>query len=123
MDAFNKVLFQTEQFDIGNIYNAGTSTFVPLKAGVYLVAGTVTLLPDSTTTEYRVRVEIHVNGVSVAADNDYWGEIDQAGVLFVNAINGLHHPPASTRQPCRSIYYEYHSRSHINQHSILLYTV
>lgn len=87
VDAFDKVLFQTEQFDIGNIYNAGTSTFVPLKAGVYLVAGTVTFLPDSTTTEYRVRVEIHVNGVSVAADNDYWGEIDQAGVLFVNAIN------------------------------------
>lgn len=87
VDDFNKVLFQNEQFDIGNIYNAATSTFVPLEEGVYSVAGTVTFLPDSTTTEYRVRVEIHVNGVSVAADNDFWGEIDQAGVRFVNAIN------------------------------------
>lgn len=87
VDDFYKVLFQEEQFDIGNIYNAATSTFVPLQAGVYSVAGTVTFLPDSTTTEYRVRVEIHVNGVSVAADNDYWGDIDVTGVRFVNAIN------------------------------------
>jgi 6-phosphofructokinase len=83
---FDKVLFQNEQFDIGNIYNANNSTFVPRKDGVYYVAGTVSFLPDSTTEGYRVRVEIRVNGVSVAADNDYWGEIDQP-FLFVNAIN------------------------------------
>lgn len=83
---FDKVLFQTEQFDIGNIYNANNSTFVPRKDGVYYVAGTVSFLPDNTTEDYRVRVEIRVNGVSVAADNDYWGEIDQP-FLFVNAIN------------------------------------
>ncbi|MGM0838680.1 MAG: hypothetical protein ACQEV7_21300 [Bacillota bacterium] len=80
-------VFQNEQFDIGNIYNAAASTFVPLKEGVYSVAGTVTFLPDSTTTEYHVRVEIHVKGVSVAADNDYWGDIKVTGVRFVNAIN------------------------------------
>ncbi|KMJ59072.1 hypothetical protein AB685_08380 [Bacillus sp. LL01] len=81
-DEFYKVLFQEEQFDIGGIYNANTSTFVPREDGVYYVAGTVTFFPDNTEDPYRVRVEIRVNGVSVAADNDYWGE----GFL-VNAIN------------------------------------
>ncbi|WP_235864078.1 hypothetical protein [Sutcliffiella halmapala] len=81
-DTFYKVLFQDEQFDIGGIYNANTSTFVPREDGIYYVAGTVTFFPDNTIDPYRVRVEIRVNGVSVAADNDYWGE----GVL-VNVIN------------------------------------
>lgn len=77
-----KVLFQEEQFEIGDIYNANTSTFVPVEDGIYYVAGTVTFFPDNIEDPYRVRVEIHVNGGSVAADNDYWGE----GFL-VNTIN------------------------------------
>ncbi|WP_223701190.1 hypothetical protein [Sutcliffiella deserti] len=86
IDVFEKVLFQNEQFDIGNVYNSNNSTFVPREDGVYYVAGTVSFLPDSTTEDYRVRVEIRVNGFSVAADNDYWGEINQQFV-YVNAIN------------------------------------
>ena len=86
IDTFYKVLFQEEQFDIGDIYNSNNSTFVPRRSGVYYVAGTVTFLADDTTVPYRVRVEIRVNGVSVAADNDYWAEIDDQ-FLYVNAIN------------------------------------
>ncbi|WP_198317053.1 hypothetical protein [Sutcliffiella horikoshii] len=82
-DTFYKVLFQEEEFDFGNIYNANNSTFVPRRSGVYYVAGTVTFVPDAQELAYRVRVEIRVNGVSVAADNDYWGEFSP----FVNAVN------------------------------------
>lgn len=50
------------------------------------MAGTVTFLANDGTIPYRVRVEIRVNGVSVAADNDFWAEIDDR-FLYVNAIN------------------------------------
>ncbi|UAL47105.1 hypothetical protein K7887_19985 [Sutcliffiella horikoshii] len=86
IDTFYKVLFQEEQFDNGDIYNSNNSTFVPRRSGVYYVAGTVTFLADDGTIPYRVRVEIRVNGESVAADNDYWAEIDDR-FLYVNAIN------------------------------------
>ncbi|MCM3620184.1 hypothetical protein M3936_21745 [Sutcliffiella horikoshii] len=86
VDTFYKVLFQNEQFDIGDIYNSNNSTFVPRRSGVYYVAGTVTFIADDGTIPYRVRVEIRVNGVSVAADNDYWAEIDQQ-FRYVNTIN------------------------------------
>lgn len=83
---FYKVLFQEEQFDNGDIYNSNTSTFVPRRSGVYYVAGTVTFIADDGTIPYRVRVQIYVNGESVAADNDYWAEIDDQ-FRYVNAIN------------------------------------
>lgn len=86
IDRFYKVLFQEEQFDSGDIYNSNNSTFVPRRSGVYYVAGTVTFLANDGTIPYRVRVEIRVNGVSVAADNDFWAEIDDR-FLYVNAIN------------------------------------
>ncbi|KMJ59071.1 hypothetical protein AB685_08375 [Bacillus sp. LL01] len=86
VNTFYKVLFQEEQFDIGDIYNANNSTFVPRESGVYYVAGTVTFTANDGTIPYRVRVEIRVNGVSVAADNDFWAEIDDQ-FLYVNAIN------------------------------------
>ncbi|WP_078381994.1 hypothetical protein [Sutcliffiella halmapala] len=85
-DVFYKVLFQEEQFDIGDVYNANNSTFIPRRSGVYYVAGTVTFSANDSTIPYRVRVEIRVNGVSVAADNDFWDEIDDLFV-YVNAIN------------------------------------
>lgn len=86
LDTFYKVLFQEEQFDIGDIYNSTNSTFVPRRSGVYYVAGTVTFIADDGTVPYRVRVEIRVNGESVAADNDFWAEIDNR-FRYVNAIN------------------------------------
>lgn len=46
----------------------------------------VTFLADDGTVPYRVRVEIRVNGESVAADNDFWAEIDDQ-FRYVNAIN------------------------------------
>ncbi|MGD6991057.1 hypothetical protein [Sutcliffiella horikoshii] len=86
VNTFFKVFFQDEQFDIGGIYNSTNSTFVPRRSGVYYVAGTVTFLANDGTVPYRVRVEIRVNGVPVAADNDYWAEIDDQ-FFYVNAIN------------------------------------
>ncbi len=85
-NTFYKVLFQDEQFDNGDIYNANNSTFVPRRSGVYYVAGTVTFNANDGTIPYRVRVELRVNGVSVAADNDFWDEIDNQ-FIYVNAIN------------------------------------
>ncbi len=84
-DEFVKVLFQVEQFDIGNVYNANTSTFVPTEEGIYFVGGTVTFFPNDSTIPYRARVEIRVNGVSVAADNDFFNNIES--FPYVNAIN------------------------------------
>ncbi|QFT90747.1 hypothetical protein FIU87_19055 [Bacillus sp. THAF10] len=82
---FYKVLFQNEQFDIGKIYDANESTFIPRKDGVYYVAGTVTFFPDDDSIPYRVRLEIRVNGTSVAADNDFFSSINE--LLVGNTIN------------------------------------
>ena len=80
-----KIFFQNEQFDIGNIYNVNTSTLVPREEGVYYVSGLISFFPDDTEIDYRVRVEIRVNGETVAADNDFFGPL-AGGLLRLNVI-------------------------------------
>ncbi|MGD6994130.1 hypothetical protein [Sutcliffiella horikoshii] len=83
---FHKVLFQDEQFDFGDIYNPNSSAFVPQQDGVYNVSSIVTFLATSNENPYRVRLEIRVNGTSVAADNDYWDEFAFSNAVQVSTV-------------------------------------
>ncbi|MGD6776356.1 hypothetical protein [Sutcliffiella horikoshii] len=86
-DEFVKVLFTEVQFDNGDIYNANTSTFVPVETGVYFVAGTVTFFPRNDAIPFRARLEVRINGESVAADNDYFFSGVVPSIVFANIIN------------------------------------
>ncbi|MGD6873472.1 C1q-like domain-containing protein [Sutcliffiella horikoshii] len=85
-DTFYKVLFQDEQFDFGDIYNPNSSKFVPQQDGVYYVSSIVTFLATSNENPYRVRLEIRVNGTSVASDNDYWDEFAFSNAVQVSTV-------------------------------------
>ncbi|WP_223701656.1 complement C1q domain-containing protein [Sutcliffiella deserti] len=81
----SKITFEDEQYDIGNIYNAGNSTLVPRESGIYYVAGSFTFTPNMNVP-YRTRADIVVNGISVQVDNDYWDELSFLNVVNVSAV-------------------------------------
>ena len=82
-NTFVKVNYQMEQFDLANEYNPGNSTFRPNKNGVYLISATISFAPNNNNINYRVRIEIRVNGrPAIAIDNDFFGPIN-----FGNAVN------------------------------------
>ncbi|MGM0837320.1 MAG: C1q-like domain-containing protein [Bacillota bacterium] len=80
-----KITFEEEQFDIGNIYNAGNSTFVPRESGIYYVAASFTFSPNQNVP-YRTRADIVVNGITVQVDNDYWDQLFILNVVNVSAV-------------------------------------
>jgi hypothetical protein len=81
--AFVKVIFPTVQFDLATEYDPATSTFIPVKNGVYSVLSTIGFIPNDPNVNYRTRIEIRVNGNPAnAIDNDFFG----AGVLTANAV-------------------------------------
>ncbi|MCM3618528.1 hypothetical protein M3936_13140 [Sutcliffiella horikoshii] len=84
-EEFAKITFEQEQFDIGNIYNAGSSTFVPRESGIYYVAASFTFGPDENVP-YRTRADIVVNGVTVQVDNDYWNQLGNLNVINVSGV-------------------------------------
>ena len=78
-----KVIFPTQQFDLAGEYNPKKSTFVPDKDGVYEVIAKIGFIPANLNLDYRIRIEIRVNGnPAVAIDNDFFG----GGVPFANAV-------------------------------------
>lgn len=81
----SKITFEQEQFDIGNIYNPNSSTFVPRESGVYYVAASFTFAP-AQNVPYRTRADIVVNGVTVQVDNDYWDQLSNLNVVNVSAV-------------------------------------
>ncbi|CAG9620348.1 C1q-like domain-containing protein [Sutcliffiella rhizosphaerae] len=83
-----KITFEEEQFDFGNIYNNTTSTFVPRESGVYYVASSFTFSPNNNVG-YRTRVDIVVNGTTVAADNDFWNLPNVLNIVHVSAVLNL----------------------------------
>ncbi|MEH6937821.1 ABC transporter permease [Bacillus sp. JJ664] len=86
-NTFVKVNYQMEQFDLANEYNPGASTFRPNKNGVYLVSATISFAPNNTNVNYRVRIEIRVNGrPAIAIDNDFFGPINFGNVANVSTI-------------------------------------
>lgn len=86
-NTFVKVNYQIEQFDLANEYNPGTSTFRPNKNGVYLVSATISFAPNNNNVNYRVRIEIRVNGrPAIAIDNDFFGPINFGNVANVSTI-------------------------------------
>ncbi|MGD6873764.1 C1q-like domain-containing protein [Sutcliffiella horikoshii] len=84
-DVSRKITFEEEQFDIGNIYNSTTSTFVPRESGVYYVAASFTFAPNENVP-YRTRADIVVNGITVQVDNDYWDQLGNLNVVSVSAV-------------------------------------
>ncbi|WP_339149055.1 MULTISPECIES: hypothetical protein [unclassified Sutcliffiella] len=80
-----KITFEQEQFDIGNIYNPNSSTFVPRESGVYYVAASFTFAPEANVP-YRTRADIVVNGVTVQVDNDFWNQLPNLNVVNVSAV-------------------------------------
>ncbi|KQL41165.1 ABC transporter permease [Bacillus sp. FJAT-25509] len=82
-NTFVKVNYNKKQFDLANEYNPFTSIFRTRNNGVYLVSGTITFFPVNNNVDYRVRIEIRVNGKpAIAIDNDFFGPI-----LFGNTVN------------------------------------
>ncbi|MFE7062882.1 hypothetical protein ACFVAD_12090 [Sutcliffiella sp. NPDC057660] len=81
----SKITYEDEQFDIGNIYNAGNSTFVPRESGIYYVAASLTFSPN-LNVPYRTRADIVVNGITVQVDNDYWDQLNFLNVVHVSAV-------------------------------------
>lgn len=79
------VLYPNEIFDLNNEYDPVTSTFTPKQDGVYLIIASVNFFPD-IETNYRVLILIRVNGVPVASDNDFFGEIPIGDITSVSAI-------------------------------------
>lgn len=65
--------YPDEIFDLNKEYDRRTSIFTPKQDGVYLIIGSIGLLPDGPAN-YSARIFIVVNGNSVAADNDFFGE-------------------------------------------------
>ncbi|KAB7635267.1 C1q-like domain-containing protein [Bacillus sp. B3-WWTP-C-10-D-3] len=71
-NTFEKVLFQTEQFDLAGEYNPNTSTFSPSKDGVYIIIATLSI--STELVNRSAAVGIRVNGVMItASDNDFFG--------------------------------------------------
>lgn len=81
----SKITYENENFDIGDIYNATTSTFVPRESGIYYVAASFTFASEENVP-YRTRADIVVNGITVQADNDYWDNLDILNALTVSAV-------------------------------------
>ncbi|MFA2830804.1 hypothetical protein AB1I80_10785 [Bacillus paranthracis] len=81
-----KVLFQTEQFDLAGEYNPNTSTFTPATDGVYLLIATASFVIEPVNRS--AFIGIRVNGVMIAAsDNDFYGEtFFNANAVSVNTI-------------------------------------
>ncbi|MFE5430809.1 hypothetical protein [Peribacillus simplex] len=81
-----KVLFPTEQFDLGHEYNPAKSTFIPNEDGVYLIIASVQFSPNNTNDPYRVLIKIRVNGNDVARDNDFFSTLDIDNDVAVSTI-------------------------------------
>lgn len=59
---FTKVTFQTIEFNVGNCFNASTSTFTPTVAGYYNI--TAAIGTETSTTLNRYIVNVYKNGSS-----------------------------------------------------------
>jgi hypothetical protein len=66
-----KVLFPNEQFDLAGEYNPATSTFVPLRNGLYAIMATIVFEPTNRNINYDTRVDIRVNGFVQAVDQEF----------------------------------------------------
>jgi len=82
----NPVLYPDVIFDENNEYNPITSIFTPKQDGIYSIIGSVNFIPDVSPSTYRVLVEINVNGIPLASDNDFFGAIQIGNVTSVSAI-------------------------------------
>lgn len=67
------VLYPNQIFDLRDEYKPNRSTFIPKMGGIYLIIASVAFFPDNVTTNYRVVINIRVNGIPVVTDNGFLG--------------------------------------------------
>ncbi|WP_242215621.1 complement C1q domain-containing protein [Bacillus cereus group sp. BfR-BA-01383] len=67
------VLYPDEIFDLNNEYDPGTSTFTLKQNGVYSIIASVAFFPNDVTANYRVVINIRVNGIPIVTDNGFFG--------------------------------------------------
>ena len=79
------VAYPNEIFDLNNEYDPVASTFTPKQDGVYSIIASVNFFPVETIN-YRVLINILINGNPVVADNDFFGESPFSDVTSVSAI-------------------------------------
>lgn len=82
------VLYPDKAFDLNKEYNPITSTFTPKQDGIYLIIASISFFPKDITTNYRVVINIRVNGIPVVTDNAFFGSNpvptgDQASVSAI----------------------------------------
>lgn len=80
------VLYPDVIFDVNGEYEPVTSTFIPKQDGIYSIIASINFIPNVSPQNYRVLIEIYVNGITVASDNDFFGEILIGDVTAVSAI-------------------------------------
>ncbi|MDA1652629.1 C1q-like domain-containing protein [Bacillus cereus group sp. TH160LC] len=87
--AFNlvKVLFQMEEFDLGNEYNPASSTFTAKEDGIYSFSSAVQFNPTDFDVDYEVIIALIINGVFSSGDVDYTGF--NASFLNVVEVNDI----------------------------------
>ena len=95
-DAFTKVIFPSEKFDLNNEYDTATGNFIPKQDGVYSFNASIEFLPDSITIDPNaLTLLIRVNGTSVALEflRDYWRGLN----------NCVYYPAVTSRRYSRGI--------------------
>lgn len=80
-------------FDLNNEYNPDSSTFKPKKDGVYLIIASITFFPNDSNVNYRLVLNIRVNGIPVITDDEFFGpntvgtgdQVSVSGILKLKA--------------------------------------
>lgn len=71
-----KVLFQNEQFDLGNEYNTATSTFIPATSGIYSLSAAISFVPIPPNIPFKTTINFFINGLPTDdGDSEFQGVI------------------------------------------------
>ena len=66
---FDRVVYPAVQFDLNNEFQIPT-TFVPNQGGIYSIIGSAAFNPNNVNVTSSITIQIRVNGVTVAQDNE-----------------------------------------------------
>lgn len=88
-NTFVKVLYQSEQFDLANEYNAATSIFIPLTKGVYNLIASVAFSPNVQGTPFKVFITFRINGRVLGGDSEFQGAIALSNIILTTDIQQL----------------------------------
>jgi len=86
---FNKIQFNTEDFDTSNYFDSTTHRFTPLVAGYYQINASACL--EGSTTIQRLLIVVYKNGVGFLRGGDM-----QTSGSFIVTVSGLIYMNGST---------------------------